>query len=164
MTTVVDPLGGSFYVEALTDEIERMILDEIEEIEEIGGIVKAVDTGWLHKKVTAYIQHENDMVEHGEIKIVGRNYANAAHAQSPAIDVFRYPKGVAVKRQQKLAKLRRERDNERVETCLKALHEACKRGENILPYSVEAARADATEGEMAKVFRKAFGLWKQPIY
>ena len=164
MATVVDPLGGSFYVEALTDEIERMILDEIEEIEEIGGIVRAVDTGWLHKKVTAYIRRDNDMVEQGEIKIVGRNYAKAADVQSPAIDVFRYPKGVAVKRQQKLAKLRGKRDNERVEMCLKELHDACKREENILPYSIEAARANATEGEIAKVFKKAFGLWKPPLY
>jgi methylmalonyl-CoA mutase N-terminal domain/subunit len=163
MTTVVDPLGGSFYVEVLTDEIERMILDEIEEIEEIGGIVKAVDIGWLHKKIIAYMQHENAMIEQGEIKIVGRNYAEDANLESPAINVFRYPKGVTMKKQQKLAKLKRERDNEHVEMCLKALQEACKRGENILPYSIEAARANATEGEMAKVFRKAFGLWKQPI-
>lgn len=164
VTTVVDPLGGSFYVEALTDEIERMVLDEIEEIEEMGGLVKAVDTGWLHKNVTAYARHENDMLEHGQIKIVGYNYAKAPRAESPLFDVFRYPKDVAVKRQQKLRKLRRERDNELVEVRLQALHEACKRKDNVLPYSVEAARANATEGEMAKVLRKAFGSWKQPIY
>ena len=164
VTQVVDPLGGSFYVESLTDEIERMILDEITEIEEMGGIVAAVAKGWLHKKIAEYARHENEMIEQGEIKIVGRNYAKDTGIHIPEIDVFRYPKNVAERQRQKLEKLRRERDNEHVKTSLRALQEACKRGENIVPYCLEAIRANATEGEMAKVFRKAFGLWKPPAY
>jgi methylmalonyl-CoA mutase N-terminal domain/subunit len=165
MTHVVDPLGGSFYVESLTNEIEGRVLDEITEIEEMGGIVAAVANGWLHKKIAEYARYENEMIEQGEIKIVGRNYAKATGIYTPEIDVFRYPKDVAERQRQKLEKLRLERDNERVEDCLQALQEACNRhGENIVPYCIEAVRANATEGELANVFRKAFGLWKPPAY
>lgn len=163
-TLSVDPLGGSFYVESLTNEIERMILDEINEIEEMDGIVAAVARGWLHKKIAEYANHENRMIEQGEIKIVGRNYAKATGIYIPEIDVFRYPKDVAERQRQKLEKLRRERDEARAEAHLQALHKACEQGNNIVPYCVEAARAGATEGEMAKVFRKAFGVWKPPAY
>ena len=165
MTHVVDPLGGSFYVESLTNEIEGRVLDEITEIEEMGGIVAAVANGWLHKKIAEYARYENEMIEQGEIKIVGRNYAKATGISTPEIDVFRYPKEVAEGQRQKLEKVRLERDNGRVDDCLQVLQEACNRhGENIVPYCIEAVRANATGGELAKVFRKAFGLWKPPVY
>ncbi|MBA7604220.1 Methylmalonyl-CoA mutase [subsurface metagenome] len=164
VTQVVDPLGGSFYVESLTNEMERRILDEVNEIETTGGIIAAIETGWLHKKIAEYAHHENEMIEQGEIKIVGHNCFKATDIDIPEIDVLRYAGGVAERQRQKLEKLRWERDNERVKHCLRALQEACRRRENVLPYCLEAARANATEGEMAKVFREAFGLWKPPIY
>jgi methylmalonyl-CoA mutase N-terminal domain/subunit len=161
-TEVVDPLGGSFYVEWLTDEVERMVLDEINEIEELGGIVAAIERGWLHKKIAEYARHENKMIEDGKIKIVGHNCFKATDIDIPEIDVFRYAGGVAERQHQKLRKLRSERDNERVKHSLQALQEACRRRENVLPYCVQAAKANATEGEMARVFREAFGSWKPP--
>ena len=163
-TMVVDPLGGSFYIEALTNEMEARILDEIDEIEEMGGIVKAVVSGWLHKKVTERARRENEMTERGEIKKVGYNYAQADNIKIPEIDVFSYPKDTGARQAGKLKKLRRQRDNQRVEACLKALEEECRRGGNIMPHCLEAARANVTEGEMAKVFQKAFGSWKPPAY
>lgn len=163
LTHVVDPLGGSFYVESLTNEIERRVLDEVDEIETIGGIVAAIERGWVHRKIIEYARHENEMIEQGEIKIVGHNCSKATAMHIPEVDVFRYAKDVAERQHQKLEKLRSERDNERVEHCLRALQEACRRRENVFPYCLEAARANATEGEMAKVFREVFGLWRIPI-
>ncbi len=162
VTEVVDPLGGSFYVESLTDQIERRVLDEINEIEELGGIVAAVEKGWLHKKIAQYAHRENQKIERGEVKIVGRNCAKTSDTDIPEIDVFRYAGGVAERQRQKLETLRCERDNGRVKDGLQALQEACRRRENVLPYCLEAARANATEGEMARVFREAFGSWKPP--
>jgi len=164
ITQVVDPLGGSFYVEALTNVIERRILDEINEIEEIGGIVIATESGWLHRKIVDYACRENEMIEQGKIQIVGHNCFKSTCEDIPEIDVFRYAGDVANRQRHKLEKLRSARDNERVTHCLRALQEACRRGENVFPYCLEAVRANATEGEMAKVFREAFGLWKPPIY
>lgn len=164
VTQVVDPLGGSFYVEALTNEIEKRVLDEVNEMEAMGGIVVAVEAGWLHRKIVEFARHENHMIEQRKINIVGHNCFEAAAVDIPEVDVFSYAAGAAERQTQKLEKLRSERDNERVEQCLRALWEACKQRENLLPYCLEAARANATEGEMARVFRKAFGLWKPPIY
>ena len=164
VTEVVDPLGGSFYVEALTDEIEKRILDEVTEIEEMGGLVSAVEKGWLHKKVAKYAIEEQKSIEEGKINIVGHNYLRASDLELPEINVFRYPEGVEEGQQEKLSKLRQKRDSRRVEGCLSQLREACQKGENIVPYCLEAAKADATEGEMFQVFKEAFGLWKPPVY
>jgi methylmalonyl-CoA mutase, N-terminal domain len=164
VTAVVDPLGGSFYVESLTNEIERRVLDELDEVEAMGGIVAAIETGWLHRKISDYARSEHEMIEQGKIKIVGHNCFKATTSKVPDIDIFRYPGGVADRQCQKLRRLRSERDGARVEDSLRALQEACNQRQNVFPYCLEAARADATEGEIAKVFRQAFGLWTPPMY
>ena len=158
VTEVVDPLGGSFYVEALTDEFERRILDEVDEIEKMGGYVAAITRGWLHRRVAEHFNREQRMIEQGDIKVVGYNIYKSP-SELPPIDVFRYPEGVEERQKAKLAKLRAQRDNEKANSALNALGEACKRKENIVPYSVECARAGCSEGELFKVFKQAFGLW-----
>jgi len=160
---VVDPLGGSFYVEALTNEMEERILDEITEIEEQGGYVAAIEKGWLHRKIGTYSYREQAALESGDIKLVGYNYQKSS-TPLPEIDVFRYPEGVEEKQIGRVKKLRAERDAQKVEGALNALGDACKKGINIVPYTVDCARANCTEGEMWKVFKEAFGLWKVPSY
>jgi methylmalonyl-CoA mutase N-terminal domain/subunit len=161
ITGVVDPLGGSFYIEALTNDIERRIIDEIDEIEKMGGYVTAVQEGWLHKKVADYIYHERSMIEKGDIKIVGYNIYETSGEQPP-IDVFHYPEGVEEKQKARLARLRAHRDNEKVNSALNALGEACRRKKNIVPFTIECARAGCSEGEMFKVFKGAYGIWRPP--
>jgi methylmalonyl-CoA mutase N-terminal domain/subunit len=163
VTEVVDPLGGSFYVEALTNEIEKRILDEVDEIEKIGGYVTAIDKGWLHKKIAEYFYKERNMVEKGVIKLVGYNIYKAP-AELPPINVFRYPEGVEERQKARLAKLREQRDNEKVNAALAALKDACKRGKNVVPYTLQCARVGCSEGEIFKVFKLAFGLWKPPVF
>jgi len=163
VTEVVDPLGGSFYVEALTNEIEKRILDEVDEIEKIGGYVTAIDKGWLHKKIAEYFYKERNMVEKGVIKLVGYNIYKAP-AELPPINVFRYPEGVEERQKARLAKLREQRDNEKVNAALTALKDACKRGKNVVPYTLQCARVGCSEGEIFKVFKLAFGLWKPPVF
>jgi methylmalonyl-CoA mutase N-terminal domain/subunit len=160
---VVDPLGGSFYVEALTNEMEKRILDEITEIEEQGGYVAAIEKGWLHRKIGTYSYREQAALESGDIKLVGYNYQKSS-TPLPEIDVFRYPEGVEEKQIDRVKKLRAERDAQKVEGALNALGDACKKGLNIVPYTVDCARANCSEGEMWKVFKEAFGLWKVPSY
>ncbi len=164
VTQVVDPLGGSFYVEALTDQIEGRILDEVDEIERMGGIVEVVANGWLHRKVTEHIQREQKMIADGEIKVVGRNYFRAPDLKMPDVWVHEYDENIAKQMRDKLARIRQQRDNERASNCLNALKEACKRGDNVMDYTLECARADCTEGEMRRAFVEAFGLWKSPIF
>jgi len=161
VTEVVDPLGGSFYVEALTNDIETRILDEVDEIEKMGGYVATIEQGWLHRKITEYFYHERSNIEQGDIRVVGYNI-HKAPGELPPIDVFRYPEGVEQKQKARLATLRERRDNEKVNSALTALREACKRKENVVPYTTECARAGCSEGEMFKVFKQAYGLWRPP--
>ncbi len=164
VTQVVDPLGGSFYVEALTNDIEKRILDEVDEIERKGGIVKVVASGWLHQKVIRYIEREQKMVVDGEIKVVGRNYFRSPDLKMPDIWVHEYDEEIARQMRDKLASLRQRRDNEKASSCLNALKEACQRGGNVMEYTLECARADVTEGEMRRAFEEAFGFWRPPVY
>ena len=163
ITDVVDPLGGSFYIEALTDKLEEKILDEIDEIEQKGGYVSAIESGFLHKKIISYFSEQQKRLERGEIKVVGYNIYQS-DKKLPEIDVFRYPEGVEEKQRKKIEKLKLNRDNENVEKALRALKDACKRKENIMPYCIECAKARCTEGEMFKVFKDAFGLWNPNKY
>lgn len=164
VTQVVDPLGGSFYVESLTDEIERRILDEVDELERRGGIVEVVASGWLHGNVIRHIDKEQRMLADGEIKVVGRNYFRAPDLQMPEVSVHEYDENLGRQMRDKLARLRQNRDNEKASSSLQSLKEACQRGENVMAACLECARADCTEGEMRRVFVEAFGLWKSPIY
>ncbi|MDD5475635.1 MAG: methylmalonyl-CoA mutase family protein [Syntrophales bacterium] len=164
ITQVVDPLAGSFYVEALTNQIEELILGEIDEIEKMGGLVEVVDTGWLHNKASAYIQKEQQMMEDGTIKIVARNYFRDPNLEMPEIWVKEYDPVLTKQMADKLARLRSQRDNEKAQNMLKALVDACKKDDNVMAACVECARADVTVGEMRRAFVEGFGLWKTPIF
>jgi methylmalonyl-CoA mutase N-terminal domain/subunit len=164
VTEVVDPLGGSFYVEALTDEIEKRILDEVDEIEKVGGYVASIEKGWIHNKITNYFYKEKELIDKGVIKFVGSNIYKSEDKKGPTIEIFRYPEEAEERQKARLAQIRMERNNEKVSFCLKALEEACLRRENIVPYSFECAKAYCTCGEIFKVFKKAFGLWRPPVF
>jgi methylmalonyl-CoA mutase N-terminal domain/subunit len=161
ITDVVDPLGGSYFLEALTNDIEGRILDEVEEIERLGGYVRAIEGGEIYSKVASYFAEQQRLIETGEIALVGQNVYKS-EVEGPPINVFRYPEGVEAEQKARLQKLRLNRDSETVQSALSALKDACLKGDNILPTSVACARARCTEGELFKVFKDAFGLWKPP--
>jgi len=164
VTQVVDPLAGSFYVEALTNQIEERILDEVDEIERMGGIVEVVASGWLHNKISRSIQREQKAIADGDIKVVGVNYFRDPDLKLPEIKVHSYDEKIGTAMRDKLARLRQRRDNEKASNTLDALKEACKRGDNVMAACLECARADVTEGEMRRAMVEAFGLWKSPIF
>ncbi|MBM4432687.1 MAG: methylmalonyl-CoA mutase [Chloroflexi bacterium] len=164
VTQVVDPLGGSFYIEALTNDLEQKMLDEIDEIERMGGLVQVVTNGWLHRKAAQFIGREQKMIADGTIKVVGRNYYRAPDLKLPDIWVHEYDEKLAQAMRDKLARLRMRRDNEKASNSIKALIAACKRGDNVMAACLECARADVTEGEMRRAFVEAFGRWKSPIF
>ena len=163
ITEVVDPLGGSFYVEALTTEIEKRIIDEVDEIEKTGGYVEAIEKGWLHNKIREFFNNERKMIEKGDIKVVGYNIYKAP-VELPPICAFRYPEGVEERQKAKLFWLREKRDNEKVNNTLTALEDACKKDKNIMRYTIECAKAGCSEGEIFKIFKRAFGIWRPPVF
>ncbi|SFQ95488.1 acyl-CoA mutase large subunit family protein [Desulfoscipio geothermicus] len=162
VTAVVDPLGGSFYIEALTNEIEQKILSEIAEIEEQGGYVEAVSSGFLLQKIYHYFYNEHKRIENGAIKIVAHNWQKSSRGED--FEAFRYPEDAEQRQIRRLKEFKAQRDSQKVESALRALEDACKKGVNVVPYTLECARAGCTVGEQWKVFKKAFGLWSKPSF
>ena len=161
ITNVVDPLGGSYYVESLTNEMEKKILEENTEIENEGGYVSLIESGKLNKKIYSYAYQEQKKFEDGVNVVVGVNKYRG-DCDTP-IAAFNYPEGVEENQKEKLYRLRINRDNEKVKLTLENLENACIRGNNVVPYCIECAKARCTEGEMFKVFKKSFGLWIMPF-
>jgi methylmalonyl-CoA mutase N-terminal domain/subunit len=148
-------------VESLTNEMEQRILDEMEEIENMGGYVEAIKTGWIHRKVSDFFRRERELVESGQTRVVAEN-TYLSQDKPPSINVFRYPRGAAERQKQRLDQLRQTRDNYKVTEALNNLEKACRDGSNILPLAVHCADTGCSEGEMFAVFKNAFGLWKPP--
>ncbi len=161
VTQVVDPLGGSYYVEALTGRLEKAILDELDEIERKGGYIATIESGWIHRRIADYFRGERERWKDGRTRVVGENLYPSTGDQ-PEISVFRYPKGVEENQRRRLANLRESRDASKVAAALVALERDCKSGKNLLPASVQCARVGCSEGEIWKVFKSAFGTWRPP--
>jgi len=164
VTEVVDPLGGSYYVEWLTNIMEEKILSEIDEIWKMGGLVRAIEAGWLHRKIAEYAYEEQRQFEQGIVKMVGVNVYRADNIETPPIDVFRYPEDAEVRQRKKLESIRKIRNNDEVNDKLSRIVEAAHRGENLFPYVLDAVRARATKGEIARAFKQAFGIWRVNIH
>jgi methylmalonyl-CoA mutase N-terminal domain/subunit len=164
VTDVVDPLGGSFYIEALTNEMERRILDELDEIERLGGIVSAIEKGWLHGRVHEHIKREQKMMADGEIRLVGRNYLRSAEMQMPDLWVHENDAELEEKTRQRLKQMRQQRNSQEIDHHLAHLKETCRTQGNVMASCVESVRAGATEGEMRKAFVEAFGAWAPPKF
>jgi methylmalonyl-CoA mutase N-terminal domain/subunit len=164
VTEVVDPLGGSFYVEALTNEMERRILDELDEIERMGGLIRAIEKGWLHGRVNEHIKREQKMIADGAIRLVGRNYLRSPEVQLPDLWVHENDAELEADIARRLRQMRQKRDNQEVDRCLDRLKETCRARGNVMASCLEAARAGATEGEMRKAFVAAFGAWSPPKF
>ncbi|MCJ7830235.1 MAG: methylmalonyl-CoA mutase family protein, partial [Desulfobacterales bacterium] len=161
VVNTVDPLAGSYYVEHLTDEMTRRIFDYVDKIESLGGLVAAVESGWLHREISRYNHRHQRKIESGETKIVGVNFMKAAAETPYPIDVFEYPEAYS-RQQAKLERLRRERDPRQVRACLDALRRGCHSGENLFPCCLDAVKSRVTLGEICTVFRQEFGLWSFP--
>ena len=162
LTSVADPLGGSYYVESLTAELERRAWGFFEEIQEQGGFIAALDSGWIHHhaELNAF-EFEREIAE-GRRKIVGVN-AFVGDVGSPPVEGFPGTDGVWDRAMVRLKKLRTTRDSTRAQQAIKELEAACNSDRNVIPPMLEAMEADVTLGEVGQVFRNAFGEWDVPV-
>ncbi len=161
VTKVVDPLGGSYYVEYLTSELERRIFEFLEKVKSLGGIVRAVETGWIHRLIADFAYRQQRAIESGELPIVGVNYLSS-EKKEPPMEIFRYPETESRQRA-KLKELREKRDKVRWKEALDRVRECCHEGSNLMPVVMDAVRARATLGEIQQIFRECFGLWEFPL-
>ncbi|MBM11390.1 MAG: methylmalonyl-CoA mutase [Chloroflexi bacterium] len=155
VTDTVDPLGGSYFVEAMTNELERAAYDYFRRIDDVGGVIPALETGFLQREIadSSYIyQKEDDTRE--RITVGVNEYNTGAGTEIPLLRVDREGEKKQI---DSLNNVRRTRDNREVAQRLKALEQAARASENTMPHLVEAAKAYATLGEMMDVFRDVFG-------
>ena len=162
ITNTVDPLGGSYYVEWLTSEVERRTWEYMEKIEKAGGIVAALDSGWIHREFReAFVEHEHK-VNSGEKVVVGVNKFHLDKVPYK-VPIFRpNPKSDEIQ-VEKLRRLRKERNNAKVALALKELEEVTRGDENVMPAVKKAVEIYATQGEVCNVWRKVYGLWRNPM-
>ena len=162
VTNTVDPLGGSYYVEALTNEVEKQARDYIAKIEEKGGITEALESGWIHGEyMEAMIEHEN-AVNEGRTSVVGVNWERLE--QEPyQVPLVRANPEIVEKQKERILKVKRERDDKQVKDALEEIREATVSNQNIMPPIMKAVKAYATLGEVCNVWRDLYGIWKYPI-
>jgi methylmalonyl-CoA mutase N-terminal domain/subunit len=142
--------------------MEEKILDEMKQIQDVGGMVHAVATGFIQRKVAQQAYEYESGIQKGEYIKVGVNkYAEGGEAQTD-VDLHEYNEQWADTQVASLKELRRTRDNREVQRLLKELKAAARDGKNVMPVLVDCCRAYATVGEMAGVFRDVFGEWQEP--
>jgi methylmalonyl-CoA mutase, N-terminal domain len=154
---VVDPLAGSYYVEALTDEIERRAWEYIERIDQRGGALQAVESGYIQAEITEAAYEYQCQVERGERVIVGTNRFQSTEAE-PTADILTVDPSVRQRQCERLRALRARRDNARCQNVLERLQAAAaSERENLLPLIVDAVEAYCTLGEISDAFRAVWG-------
>jgi len=159
---VVDPAGGSYYVESLTAELEKQASDYIAKIDSLGGAVTAIEQGYQQREIQQASYKYQKMVEEGKQKIVGVN--DFVTGESKIASTLRVKSGVEAKQKERLAKIKRERDNDKVKETLKRLEEVAQGKENTLPPIIECVEAYATIGEICDVLRSVFGVQREFLF
>ncbi len=160
MRDTVDPLAGSYFIETLTKQMEEKIREEMEEIEKRGGIVECVKSGHVQRKLARQAYEFERALERGEIIKVGVN--KYASEEEQEVELHEYNEAWAEEKIRELQELRRTRPQGPVVEALKALERAARGDENVMPSLVECCHAYCTVGEMADVFREAFGTFQEP--
>ena len=162
VANTIDPLGGSFFVEAQTDRIEAQAYDYFRRIEELGGVIPAIEKGFFQSEIADAAYRYQREIDMGERKIVGVNaYVEDKPLTIPLLEMD--PQGYQ-RQVSRLEQVRKTRDNGRVGQTLDKLRIACQGTENTMPYIMEAVHAYATLGEIIGVMKEVFGTYEEPTW
>jgi len=157
----IDPLGGSFFVEAMTDRIEAQARDYFRQIEHLGGVIPALKVGFFQREIAeAAYRYQREIDERQRVIVGVNDYVEEEPLTIPILEMD--PEG---ERRQidRLRRLREERDNEKVGTTLAALRQVARGTDNLMPFILDAVRAYATLQEITDVFRDVFGVYQEPV-
>ena len=155
VTNTVDPLAGSYFIEALTDELEAAALLYIEKIDAMGGAVKAIEQNYMQQEIAASAYRYQTEVEQNQRVVVGVN--KFTEIEKPLMNVFGVDDSIGLAQTQKLKDLKNSRNNINVAAALSALEHAALGSQNTMPYILAAVECYATLGEIADVLRRVFG-------
>jgi methylmalonyl-CoA mutase N-terminal domain/subunit len=160
---VLDPLGGSYYVEALTDKLEREAEALFGDIENIGGVVKGLENGWLQRKIAESAARQQWEIEQHRRVIVGVNEFVTEEPEL-TIPILRIGENTERDQRERLRKVRETRDNARCQRALDSLRRAARGSENTMPHILEAARAYCTLYEIRAALEEVFGAYREPVF
>ena len=159
VANVADPLGGSYYLEWLTDDMERQSRDYFDRIESLGGVVSAIEKGFFQKEIAAAAYKYQQEIDNNERTVVGVNeFTSSEPVEIPILEMD--PEGFE-RQCRRLKNLRSSRNKARHEASLTAIEKAAEGEENLMPHFIEAAKAKATLGEMCDVLRGVFGEYRE---
>ncbi len=159
---VVDPLGGSYFVESLTDTMEQEAETLFQEIEAQGGVVAAIESGWFQRQIARSAARFQEEVESGRQAIVGVN--DFVETEEAPVEILRIGDEADVTQRAGLARLRIERDGERVARSLEALREAAMLDKNVIPAMLDCARSYCTLFEIREVLENVYGAYHEPVF
>jgi methylmalonyl-CoA mutase N-terminal domain/subunit len=156
----VDPLGGSYYIECLTNQIEDKAMRYINEIDKMGGALKAIEKGYIQREIATSAYNYQRAADSGEQVVVGVNKFTVKEEQAPK--VLEIGEEVEKRQIEGLKRLKQERNNQKVSTMLDEVRDVARSDENIMPALIEAVKAYATVGEISNALRDVFGEYREP--
>jgi methylmalonyl-CoA mutase N-terminal domain/subunit len=163
ITDTIDPLAGSYFIESLTDEIDRKIIETMEGVEKSGGIVSLIEKGDLQRQLAQQAMQEEMRIQRGESVLVGVNRFVAEEEKGEEEMVFHEPDPMTCQRQiERLTRVKKERDPQKVSSALADLKKALLAGENLIPALIQAVKTYATLGEMVQVLKEGYGTYTAP--
>jgi len=157
----IDPLGGSYFLETLTDAMEAAALEYIRTIDAMGGMIRAIDTGYPQKEIADAAYRYQLMDDRGEKVVVGVN--RYVMAETRAIAYLKIDDAVELEQIERVRRFKASRDMAKVEKRLGQLADACREGRNVMPVLLEAVKDYVSLGEISDVYRQVFGLYREPI-
>jgi methylmalonyl-CoA mutase N-terminal domain/subunit len=160
VASTVDPLGGSYFVEALTDEMERQAEDYFARIDRYGGVIPAIEAGFMQSEIAeASFRYQTELEQHRRV-VVGVN--DFITQEEPPLDILRIPRHLEEEQAKRVTEVRRKRDQAPAARAINQLRKAAQSPrENLMPYILDAVRAYATEGEMMGAMVDVFGLYTE---
>jgi methylmalonyl-CoA mutase N-terminal domain/subunit len=161
--STIDPLAGSYYVEALTDRLEEEAEEIFAEIDRMGGVVPGIESGYFQREIARSAMRQQVEIETGERVIVGVNEF-AVEGETLEIPLLKITEEAETRQRERMAALRRDRDEAAVERTLAALRDAAASGENVVPAMLDAVRAYATLYEIRFAMEEVFGAYQEPVF
>jgi methylmalonyl-CoA mutase N-terminal domain/subunit len=161
VASVVDPMGGSFFLEALTDEVEREANALIDQVDEMGGALRALDVGFFQRAIAESAFTYQTQVESGDAVIVGVN--RFVSDESTPVDVLQVDPTIAAQQIERVRDLRRRRDIEAVSASLEWLREGARGSDNLVPRIVHCVERECTLGEISDALREVFGVHREVV-
>ena len=157
----VDPLAGSYYIETLTNEIERRANEYLQKIEVLGGMIKALERGYVQQEIQNAAYEYQQQIDREEAVVVGVN--RFAVDEEKPIPIQRVDESLERKQVERVRALRTRRDAEAWKSALKQVEKSARSGENLMPRILAAVEASATVGEISDTMRKVFGEYKEAV-